>query len=467
MSADANILDAVHDPNLFGPWFERGEWAAWQAFLAALFGLPMDSDQQRIYEACTGRTEPPTVDASEAWLVVGRRGGKSFITALIAVWLAAFHDYNRALQPGERGAVLILAADRKQSRVIYRYIRSLVLDVPMLAALVERETAEGIDLTTGVSIEIATASFRSIRGYTVVAALLDEVAYWRSDGANPDGEVLNALRPGMATIPNAKLIALSSPYSKSGELYRAYRKHYAQQGSVLVWQADTRTMNPTVPERVITEAYERDAEAAKAEYGAQFRSDLEQFVAREVVEACTMPGTVELPYLSGHRYNGFTDPSGGSRDSMTLAIAHNEDGVTVVDAIRERKPPFSPEAVVSEFADLLADYRIATVSGDRYAGEWPRESFRRHRITYDVATKPRSDLYRDMLPALNSKKLALPDDSRLISQVAGLERRTSRGGRDSIDHPSNGHDDVANAVAGVLSLNHGPSATELWEKLID
>jgi hypothetical protein len=32
-----------------------------------------------------------------------------------------------------------------------------------------------------------------------------------------------------------------------------------------------------------------------------------------------------------------------------------------------------------------------------------------------------------------------------------LERRTARGGRDSIDHPPGAHDDLANAVAGLCS----------------
>jgi hypothetical protein len=64
----------------------------------------------------------------------------------------------------------------------------------------------------------------------------------------------------------------------------------------------------------------------------------------------------------------------------------------VVDAVREVKPPFSPEDVVDEFATLLKRYRIVKVTGDRYAGEWPREQFRKLRISYEPAAKPKSDL---------------------------------------------------------------------------
>src|SRR3954470_22045424 len=127
------------------------------------------------------------------------------------------------------------------------------------------------------------------------------------------------------------------------------------------------------------------------------------------------------------------------------------DRELVLDAIRERRPPFSPEAVVADFAGLLKSYRITTIAGDRYAGEWPRERLREHGITYDPADKPKSDLYRDLLPAINSRTVDLLDSDRLLNQLVGLERRTARGGRDSIDHAPGGHDDLVNVVAGVVS----------------
>jgi hypothetical protein len=102
--------------------------------------------------------------------------------------------------------------------------------------------------------------------------------------------------------------------------------------------------------------------------------------------------------------------------------------------------------VVIEFAAVLKTYRITEVQGDRYAGEWPRERFREHGITYEPAAKPKSDLYRDLLPAINSRMVDLLEDARLFAQIVGLERRTARGGRDSIDHAPGAHDDVANAA---------------------
>jgi hypothetical protein len=201
---------------------------------------------------------------------------------------------------------------------------------------------------------------------------------------------------------------------------------------------------------------ERDPASAAAEYTAQFRTDIESFVNREAVEACVALDICERAPQSGLRYSGFVDPSGGSQDSFTLAVAHRDgDAVPVLDAVREVRPPFSPEAVVAEFAATLRSYRVTKVSGDRYAGEWPREQFRKFGITYEVAAKPKSDLFRDLLPMLNSRKVELLDHPKLIAQLSGLERRTARSGRDSIDHAPGSHDDVANAAAGALlgSLN--------------
>lgn len=450
-----NILDAIASPALFGRWFrDPSTWIAWRSFLAALFALPLDAEGLALFERCTGREAPRPGGYVEAWLTCGRRAGKSFILALIAVYLACFRDWLPYLAPGEIGTIKIVACDRRQARVIHRYCRALLTGVPALATLVKRESDEEIILGNGIAIEIQTANFRSIRGFTVVGALCDELAFWRNEetSANPDEEILAALRPAMATVPGAILLCASSPYARRGELYAAFRRHYGKDSPVLFWKAATVTMNPTVPQRVIDEAYERDPAWAAAEYGAEFRTDVEALVAREAVDAVVAPDRLELPPVSTAIYRAFVDPSGGSGDSMTLAIAHRDDARNkiMVDVIRERRPPFSPDDVVAEFAEVLKPYRVMGVKGDRYAAEWPRERFRGHGINYEPSEKTKSDLYRDLLPMINSRQVELPDHPRLIAQLVGLERRTARGGRDSIDHAPGAHDDVANAVAGAL-----------------
>ena len=256
----------------------------------------------------------------------------------------------------------------------------------------------------------------------------------------------------MASIPGSILMLASSPYAKRGELYAAYRRHFGKDDArVLVWKADTATMNPRIDPAIIAEAYDSDPEAARAEYGAEFRDDLADYITREAVDAVVCWGRSELPPEPGVTYATFCDPSGGVNDAMTLAVAHLRDGaICVLDAVLEVRPPFDPEVAVSACTAVLRRFGVTRVAGDRYAGEWPKARFAEHGIAFEQSARPKSDLYCDLLPLLNAKRVELLDNPRLAAQLVGLERRTARSGRDTVDHSPGGHDDLANVVAGVL-----------------
>jgi hypothetical protein len=96
-------------------------------------------------------------------------------------------------------------------------------------------------------------------------------------------------------------------------------------------------------------------------------------------------------------------------------------------------------------------YNIRSVCGDRYAAQWCSSAFEKYGIRYEHTPLNRSESYLETLPILNATRVRLLDNARLISQLSNLERRTSRGGRDFVDHPPSGRDDVANAAAGVVA----------------
>jgi hypothetical protein len=262
--------------------------------------------------------------------------------------------------------------------------------------------------------------------------------------------VIAAIRPAMATIPGTKLLCASSPYAIRGALYDAYKRHHGKDGDpILVWKASTRAMNATVPQSEVDEAMERDAASASAEWMAEFRADVADFIPRDVVLACVEAGVRERPPSYTHRYFSFTDPSGGSVDSMTAAIGHVEGNGIVVDAVREILAPFDPESATDEFVQLFQSYGIRVTNGDRYASAWVSQSFEKRRIEYRHSEVAKSGLYHNLLPHLNGRTIKLLDHPRSINQICSLERRTARGGRDSIDHSPQAHDDVANAIAGL------------------
>jgi hypothetical protein len=462
-----SFLDAMQDPALFGPWFKpESSWAAWRVFAKALFGLALDAGELDVFARHTGRSMAPASPFREAWVPVGRRGGKSIFAAALAVYMATFRDYRPHLKPGERAVVMVLAADKDQAGVVFDYIAGFFDNVPMLAGLVEKrgKGKESIKLRNRVTIRVQVASFRRLRGRTVAAAILDEVAFWYSDeeSRNPDTEILKALRPSMATIPGSLLIAISSPYAKRGILWDAYRRYFGNDGArALVWKADTVAMNPSVDRQVIDEAYEEDPLAAAAEYGAEFRDDIEAFVTPEVVERATVKGRLYVPFEPGHRYVGFVDPAGGSgQDSMTLAIARRDGAKAVLCRVVEWKPPFSPDAATAECCQVLKEYGLATVIGDNYAASWPVERFRHNGVRYVRSDKAKSDIYLAFLPLLNSQRVELLDHARTNRQLLGLERSKSNLGRETITHQRNAHDDLINSASGALILVARPQILE-------
>jgi len=317
------IIEACEDPAIFGAWFkDRETWGSWFAFLRVMFGLQLSNAELAVFKKFTGREAPAPAGYLDATLVIGRRGGKSLIMAVIAAYLACFFDWSPFLTGGERAVIIIVSADRRQSAVLLRYLKGM-LDIPLLAGLVDRETLDTIELKNLVTIEIQTASWKTIRGRTVAAALCDEVAFWSDDtSANPDTEIINALKPAMATIPKAMMIKASSPYARRGTLWNDYRKHFGKDDSpLLVWQAATRDMNPSVPASFVAAAYADDSSAASAEYGGTFRTDIESFISREAVDACVVSGRCELPPVEGVAYAAFVDAAGGSDVTVREAPA--------------------------------------------------------------------------------------------------------------------------------------------------
>lgn len=502
------------DPEAPAPRDPRLTWIAWRVFLAAAFGLSREelaydhsktdgaadrdipgypgvadttvpraaanlqknASTLEIFQGCTGRLNWPMTRAKIVSLIVGRRGGKSYITAIIGIFLAT-RKYK--LKLGTKGMVMILARDREQAGVIRGYILAFlrVLD-ELREQFADDPTQKLIELKNGITIEVRAAGEAGTRGYTVVAALMDEIAFWPTDpdSAKQDKKVLRALRPAMLGIKNAMIVMLSSPYAKRGELWEAHRKAYGKDDNAryLVWQADTLSMRPSDdPELIseITDEYADDPESAKAEYGAQFRTDLENIYARAALEACAVGGKYEKGYQTGTRYRAFVDPSGGSSDSYVLAIGHEEERVLngekvlvpVLDKIKEWVPKFDPEAVSLEVVQICKDYKVSQVTGDAYGGEWPRDPLKKRGIAYVLAEKTRSELYLDFLPVVNSGRCELLDldhHRKALNQFSNLERRTGRTGRDSVDHPPGGHDDVANAIAGVMVGTKSKGAQE-------
>lgn len=431
--------------------------------LRVYYGLRLKKSELPLLKECTGRENPRIGGFQTALFLTGRRSGKSRIAAVTGAFESALAGHEKKLSKGEQGVVLIASPTKSQSSIVKNYIRG-IFDVPLLRNEIVEESKDGFALRNGNRIAILAGDWKTVRGFTLLAAIVDEVCffgYGDDSKIKSDTELIRALKPSLATC-KGRLIAISSPYAMKGWSYSQYKKHYGNENSkVLIWNCPSRTMNPTLPQSIVDEAMAEDPAAARAEYLGEFRQDVATYLPRDVIEAVVVKGRKELPPLHNREYASFVDIGGGRVDDAALAIAHREDEKVVIDLVRQWRPPFSPDAVVGEMVAVLNRYRIGRTVGDNYSAEFTKAAFESRGIEYERATtspwsnnlnrvaKPKSQLYAELLPRLCSGEIELLDNETLINQLANLERRTRSGGRDIIDHAPNQHDDVANVVAGV------------------
>jgi hypothetical protein len=243
------------------PEFLSESWAGWRAILGRL-----------------------TPEVREFYAAVGRGAGKSRICALVACWFAC-RQYHFA--PGERVYVGVFAPDRKQAGVTFSYIVGLLHAVPELAALIVRETRDSVELANGVVIEVITASTAAPRGRGYAVAIVEEASHLPQDeSANPDVELVRALRPALARVAGSLLMVVSSPYARRGVLWVAAERYAGKpDGPAVFVQAGTLELNPLFDKGAIERAYEEDPVSASSEYGAEFRSGLRTLIDAEALAA--------------------------------------------------------------------------------------------------------------------------------------------------------------------------------------
>jgi hypothetical protein len=419
-----NIVETMTDAELFEPWFAGSSWSAWRVALKGAYALAMTKAERNAFRAIAGR-EPPKKPVRECWFIIGRRGGKDSVASLMGTYTAAFFDPRGKLRPGERASVLCLAVDREQAGIVLGYIKSYFAEIPYLKGMVTNETINGLELSNGVDIVVATNDYRSVRGRSVALAILDEVAYWRDErSAAPDAETYNAIVPGTVTV-GGTIVGISTPHKKSGLLYSKWREHYGQAGDILVIHAPSVTMNPKLDKKLINAEIERDPAVGRAEWLAEWREDLASYIDRALIEAAVDTGVVVRPRIPDVTYHAFCDPSGGSSDSMALAVAHREGDTVILDCLVEKPAPFNAAAVTAEIAKTLHEYGLTECRGDRYGAQWVVQSFAANGITYRHSQHDRSAIYADAVPLFTSGMARLLDNRRLVGQLAALERRTS------------------------------------------
>lgn len=287
---------------------------------------------------------------------------------------------------------------------------------------------------------------------------MDEAAFFGPEGtATSDVEIQRSIRRRMGSFKGrSKLIKISTPFAKTGLLWRDFETAYGKDNlDLLVWKSTTEIMNPALKEQI---QHDRrvDPVMAQREYDAEFQDEASSFLSFEQITAAITPNCFERPPVPGFAYSAGLDPSGGGNDAFCLSIAHTEvDGPSgrvfvLQDYLkgwrRTKQDPVDLEAVVRECAGVCRRYRTPDVVGDKYSANWVRQAFERHGIPYVLAPE-KSQTYLHLEPLFNQGALSLLDHGEQTRELQLLMRKHKAGGRVEIDHPRGAHDDYANAMA--------------------
>jgi hypothetical protein len=463
ISQQLNIIEFVTHPELLN---DQSLSVAQQAFLKATYGLALNSEELEIYQRATGRSEMVLAEQNEATLIAGRRSGKtSKIAATIALY-EAFRDHHLTL--GDRGYVMLIAPTKKQAKIAMRFIRAFVKSSPLLKQYLARERSEEVELTNGISIACYPCSYIAVRGVSVICVVCDELAFWQHEetAANPEEEVLAALRPAMATFATGKLIKISTPFRKEGILWRELQQR--AELDHLVWQLPSAIMNPTIQGRILDEARKRDESKFHREFLAQFTTDIAGWIATDVLEACVVRNRTELPRVENGTYVAAVDPAFQHSD-FALAVLHQKaDGPIVVDRVERwegtKKEPLGYEWVCGEIARIVKEYGIREVWGDQYCAAVIKQYFDKLGIRYHeytFGTHTRADLFGNLRHLLVQRKIELLDEPILLRELRALEESSTPNGNIDIRPSRSQKDDVAVAVAlGAFELTRRPPRRE-------
>jgi hypothetical protein len=461
MKKQVSLRQALSDPALLADALPGDSWAAWRTILIAAMGEELTPEERETFAKLTGGREREPGEPVEMLLIVaGRRSGKSRALSVLATYLACLCDWSEHLFIGEIGTALYQAPTQRQAASALKYATDLIDHVELLSKTVENRTADCLTLRRSIELTATAANWRYSRGSTCICCVLDETAFFHNDeaSANSDEELLTALMPSLSTTGGPILIA-SSPKDMQGIVYDLHKKHFGKDGDarILVVQADSRALNPSLRESVIQRAYEADPVRATAEYGGEFREATSGYLERSIIEKAVEKGVQRRVPLPRIKYVAFLDSAGGSgSDSYATAVGHNviEDGrtISIIDQVYEAMPPFDPDYVTRCAAETLKQWGIREVYGDSYGGGWPVTAMGKHGIRYVTCPLNASELYLHTLPLWNAGRVRMLDSPKAIEQIARLRRRVGQGVQEKIVHPRNGHDDSANVVAGVLWL---------------
>lgn len=462
-----NILELAE--HLWGA--DGGLSLAQETLLRVAYGLPLSREQLAIWKEATGQADralgffrrpkyKPT-EYRELSILSGRRSGKTGRCAVtVAIWEALFRPHK--IPSGETFTVLCIAPGvRQANKQLFSLLKKKVLGSDVLREKLAGEpTSDELSFSNGVQVLVVPNNPRLLEGFTVCAAILDEVQNFKTgefEANLPD--VLDAVRPSLITVPGSKLVKIGRPGHKAGPMFKEWQERF-ENSRLLAWRLPSAVMNPSI-ERAELEAAKKRPEYFQAMYSGEFVEARNALLPPDLVDDAVLPGTTVIPpgspALKVGRAFGAVDFATSTDDCAAAICAHTEidgeDAYIITDVKLWQVKSGQLHAITDYLAEIglwFSCYGVRKSAGDQSYLSVAESELKKHGVVHErmvtqgAGSEEMFDLLREVLRA---KKLFIPDHPVLVSQLKALEERRERGyevtGKGS-------KDDLATAVAAAV-----------------
>jgi len=399
-----------------------------------------------------------------AVLRVGRRGGKSLLADVLALYDATVRDHLRdKMLAGENRVTSIICPRLDQAQAHIVNIAARLHRSKRLGQMMTQQTADEITFINGSSIRAFPCSARGIRGGAWSSVILDEFGHFlTSEEGNAAGDrVLEAAMPSLAQFgEDGWLICISTPLWKQGAFWTLCQR--AESGNfpyMYSLHATTAEMNPNISREWLAQRQLEDPDLYRREFEAEFVDGTSAFLNSTDVLACQRQSGI-LPPADGHSYAGAIDPA-FSRDAFALGIAHREREVVILDGVWTwRREGF--EGTLDQVVQVANRYRVKSIRTDQFSAQAVIEGLGRrnlHCLAIPWDQDGKWQAYARMKALINTRGLELPLDEALAGELMQLEARTTPAGAIRIAAAGGGHDDRASVLAALVDQLEGPRAT--------
>ena len=306
-----------------------------------------------------------------------------------------------------------------------------------------RYGAYGTDKTAKATLKVTFKSCiaKGLRGAGNLVVIMDEMAHFTDEGQSSAESVYNAITPSTSTFSpkdptdtrnsigpvEGRIISISSPLGRQGQFYTLFRlgmKGGTVADNMLVMEAPTWEVNPTIPASELEKHYWKNPTVFFTEYGARFDDRTKGWIdSEDDLMACVSPtarpanqGLPRRPHFVGLDL-------GMVGDATAIAIGHvdHEEHIVLdlLDQIKAGEGKYAnyERLEFEDIADWVLEHSkrfyIAEGMFDHWAGlpfeqALQRRGLRQCRMEH-MTRNLNSDIFKNFKDMMWDKRLILYD----------------------------------------------------------